>query len=82
MVTVTEHTRRKSPGLVCMACGALIEPGQVYRQLIAVTHDAFNRPFVRQTAHRKCVERDEWWTLTLPKPVSKLTQDRKTEEAP
>ncbi len=63
MVTVTEHTRRKA-GAECLGCKRPIEPGERYRQLVAVAHDAFNDAFTRWTAHTCCVWDEELWALT------------------
>lgn len=62
-VRVTEHTRRKPDGPECMSCAAHIQPGERYRQLVAIRHDAFNSDFELWTAHADCVRHEEAWNL-------------------
>lgn len=73
---VTLHTRRK-PGAVCSVCKQPIEPGERYRQLIAIgEHDVFDTGYYRAIAHDLCVHHNEWWDLhdTEPTPlVDELT---------
>lgn len=64
MIRVTFHRRREPTAARCCVCSQPISVGEVYRSLVAVRSDAFERPFVRQVAHDECVAPDPCWAVT------------------